>query len=346
VTRIKYGIAGASGIARRRAIPAFRNCQRSSLTAICSRSLQRATALAQEFNANRAFDDLETMLDHVDAVYVATPVHCHLDDARKVLAAGKHLLLEKPLARTVDEARQIQALIPQGTFAMEGYMMKFHAAHADIRKAVQGGSIGSVVQARARLGCWYPDISGAWRQDPGLAGGGALMDLGSHLIDLLRWILGPIRSVRALCNTQIFSYAVEDSATVILEFETGAHAIVEAYFSMPDRVGTGMLELTGTQGRIIAHNTIGQNGGGSVQWEFFPPQTNYEARQGVVSTSERSDRSEYPVADLYAEQFDYFSACIANQTTPSLNSLNDGIDTLSWIERAYHPLPHEAPVSI
>lgn len=327
-------------------MPAFRICQRSSLAAVCSRSMQRATALARQFGATGAFDDLETMLAHVDAVYVATPVHCHLDDARKVLAAGKHLLLEKPLARTVAEARKILALVPRGTFAMEGYMMKFHAAHADIRKAVQAGEIGTVVQARARLGCWYPDIPGAWRQYPERAGGGALLDLGSHLIDLLRWILGPIRSIRALCNTQVFSYAVEDSATAILEFETGAHGIVEAYFAMPDRVGTGVLELTGTQGKIVAENTIGQNGGGSIQWEFFPRQSTYEARQEVVSPCERRDTSEYPVTDLYAEQIDYFSTCIANQTAPSLNSLIEGIDTLSWIQHAYGSPPDEAPVSV
>ena len=346
MSRIKYGIVGSSGIARRRAMPAFSICQHSSLAGVCSRSMQRATALAEQFGATRAYDDLGMMLAHVDAVYVATPVHCHLEDARKILAAGKHLLLEKPLARTVAEAREILALVAPGTFAMEGYMMKFHPAHAEIRKAVQAGSIGSVVQARARLGCWYPDIPGAWRQCPELAGGGALLDVGSHLVDLLRWILGPIRSIRALCNTQVFSYAVEDSATAILEFETGAHGIVEAYFAMPDRLGTGVLELTGTQGKIIAENTIGQNGSGSVQWEFFPPQSAYEARQEAISPCERRETTEYPLTDLYAAQFDYFSTCITNRTAPHLNSLIEGIDTLSWIQRAYKSLPDEATVSV
>ena len=151
MSRIKYGIVGASGIARRRAMPAFGICQHSSLAAVCSRSMQRATALAEQFGATRAYDDLGMMLAHVDAVYVATPVHCHLEDARKMLAAGKHLLLEKPLARTVAEAREILALVAPGTFAMEGYMMKFHPAHAEIRKAVQAGSIGSVVQGKTWL---------------------------------------------------------------------------------------------------------------------------------------------------------------------------------------------------
>lgn len=337
---IKYGAVGASGIAQRRVMPAFRRTRNSLLQAVCSRSQERATVLSKQFQAPGAFDDLGQMLDTVDAVYVATPVHCHLEDARKVLEAGKHLLIEKPLARTFDEAREILALCERhGVFAMEAYMMKFHPAHTAIRAAVQAGEIGKVVYARARLGCWYPDIPEAWRQDPMLGGGGALMDLGSHLINLLSWMLGPIRSIKALCSTQIFSYAVEDSATLLAEFTAGTHGIIEAYFSMPDQLGTGVLELVGTRGRISAHNTIGQDGGGRVDWEIIPLQSGYDAQQSGPAEAVEERTVEYAPIDLYAAQLDYFSQCILSQTPPIVNRLDEGLETLGWIENAYQNQP-------
>lgn len=333
---VRYGVIGAGGIAQRRVMPAFANTNHSVLAAICSRSLDRASALAKQFQAAGAFDDVGEMWNLVDAVYLASPVHCHLEDARKILTAGKHLLIEKPLACTSGEAREIQNLCEHaGVFAMEAYMMKFHPAHVAIREAVCAGALGQIVHARARLGCWYPDIPDAWRQNPNLSGGGALMDLGSHLIDLLKWILGPIRSVLALCTTQLFSYPVEDSATVLLEFEAGTHGVVEAFFSMPDQVGTGLLELTGTRGRVTAYETIGQNGGGHVRWETFPSQAEYDARQ-TGSTQDVEDRTmTYPPTNLYAAQLDAFSLCVLNQTSPTMNNLAEGIETLQWIELAY-----------
>lgn len=336
MNKVRFGVAGASGIAERRTMPAFAKAQHATLAAVCSRSLEQARKLAGKFHAPEAYDHLGAMLEAVDAVYVATPVHCHLADARKVLEAGKPLLLEKPLARTAAEAREILALArSRGVPAMEAYMMKFHPAHAAIRDALPSGKIGTVLSARARLGCWYPEIPGSWRQDKSLSGGGALMDLGSHLLDLLRWLLGPIRSLRAVCNTQIFKYPVEDSATVLLEFETGAHGIVEAYFSLPDQVGTGTLEILGTRGRVIAEGTIGQSGDGSVQWETFPAQAGYDAQQAGPAGEAAKQRILCPPCDLYAAQLDYFSQCVLAGDSPAINSLEDGVEILEWIGKAY-----------
>ncbi len=331
---VRYGIIGASGIAQRRVMPAFRAATKSSLTAICSRSLDTARRLAEP-HAAFACDELEQMLDHVDAVYVASPVHCHLDHARRVLQAGKHLLLEKPLARSAEEGLEIVTLArDSGVLAMEAYMMKFHPAHAAIHAAVRDGRLGRVVYARARLGCWYPDLADAWRQDPKLSGGGALMDLGSHLIDLLSWIAGPISSLHAITNTQLFSYKADDSATLVLRFSSGAHGVVESYFSFPDQVGGGILEIVGTEGRILATDTIGQAGAGSVTWQFFPAQAGYAAQQdNPPATQEKRD--DFPGCDLYAAQLDYFSTAILNNTLPEINRLEDGLTTLRWIEQAY-----------
>ena len=160
------------------------------------------------------------------------------------------------------------------------------------------------------------------------------MDLGSHLIDLLTWILGPIQSLRALCNTQVFRYAVDDSATVLLEFSGGAHGIVEAYFSVPDQAGEGVLEIMGTEGRLIANSTIGQAGTGAVRWDFFPAQAAYDAGQDQPAPAASSREDTYPTTDLYAAQLDYFSRCILDGTPPALNRLEEGVETLEWIEKA------------
>ena len=120
----------------------------------------------------------------------------------------------------------------------------------------------------------------------------------------------------------------------MLEFQSGAHGVVEAYFSFPDQAGTGVLEITGTRGRVVAENTIGQNGDGRVRWDRFPDQQTYNPRQDAAGNGAQRT-VEYARFDLYAAQLDYFSSCILQNQPPALNRLEDGVETLQWIARAY-----------
>lgn len=93
-------------------------------------------------------------------------------------------------------------------------MMRFSAQHQIALKMIQEGKLGQPVYGRAQLSCWYPPIEGAWRQDPKTGGGGSLVDMGSHCIDLLEMFFGKIKSVSCFINNNVHSYKSEDSAVV------------------------------------------------------------------------------------------------------------------------------------
>jgi 1,5-anhydro-D-fructose reductase (1,5-anhydro-D-mannitol-forming) len=103
----------------------------------------------------------------------------------------------------------------------------------------------------------------AWRQQKSLSGGGALMDMGVHCIDLIQYITGSrIKKIAAFNDTKVFKYDVEDSSSVLFELENGAYGHVDSNFNIPDAASKWRLELYGTKGRILADETIGQVEGG------------------------------------------------------------------------------------
>ena len=131
----------------------------------------------------------------VEAVYIASPAACHARQIELAAAAGKHVLCEKPL--TLNFTRPGRPRPPCRlcrAFLQEGYMMKFHGAHVKIKQLIDEGRLGKVVGIPAQLSCWYPKIAGAWRQDPRKGGGGALIDMASHLYDLIEYLAGRMRT--------------------------------------------------------------------------------------------------------------------------------------------------------
>ncbi len=143
-------------------------------------------------------------------------------------------------------------------------MMRFAAQHRAALEFIESGRLGVPVYARAQFSTWYPPIEGAWRQDPSTGGGGALIDMGSHCIDLLEMLFGPVGSVSCILGRTVHPYASEDSAVVLLRFRTGALATVDAFFCIPDAGSENRLELYGSRGSILARGTIGQDGAGEM----------------------------------------------------------------------------------
>jgi predicted dehydrogenase len=144
------------------------------------------------------------------------------------------------------------------------FMMRFHTQHQAAAKMVHEGKIGKPVYARAQLSCWYPPMPNAWRQDPALGGGGSLIDMGSHCIDLLEMFLGPVETVSCVTRRTIHSYESEDSAVVLLQFANGALGTVDTFFCIQDNSSRNVLELYGSKGSILAAGTIGQGSQGEM----------------------------------------------------------------------------------
>jgi len=287
--KIKWGVIGSGGIARRRTIPeGILKAGNAELSLVFDVDEKANAEVAKETGA-REVHSAEVLLDsNVDAVYIATPAYLHHDQVRICAQAGKHVLCEKPLGMTIPEAEEmIESCRTAHVKLGCAFMMRFVAQHVEALKLINDGKIGKPTYARAQLSCWYPPMDGAWRQDPATGGGGSLIDMGGHCIDLLEMFFGPVSKVNCFVNNTIHHYESEDSATAMLFFENGTLATVDTFFCIPDASSKNVLELYGSQGSILAKGTIGQGPAGEMVAFVEDQGKDYDAQQ----TRERSKNS-------------------------------------------------------
>jgi len=264
--KLKWGVIGSAGIARRRTIPeGIMTASNAELAAVYDIDPAANAEVAAAFGASACESEAALLTSDVDVVYIATPALDHCGQVCRAAAAGKHVFCEKPLAMTVGECdTALQACAAKGVHLGVGLMMRFHAQHQAALHLIREGSIGVPVLGRAQLSCWYPPIPGAWRQDPAKGGGGSLMDLGGHCIDLLEMFLGRAVSVQCAKDNLVQDYASEDTAVALLEFTSGAKGVVDCLFNVPDASSLNRLEIYGSQGSILAEGTIGQGMAGNM----------------------------------------------------------------------------------
>ena len=317
--KIKWGVIGSGGIARRRTIPeGIMRSEYAELVSVYDINSEVNKAVAKEFKTNAAKSIDELLSSGVDAVYIATPANLHLEHVTLCATAKKHILCEKPLGLTVEEAGiMVQLCKDAEVFLGIGLMMRFIEQHQSALKLIQDGKLGKPVFGRAQLSAWYPPIEGAWRQDPSVSGGGSLMDMGSHCIDLLEMFFGKIKSVSCFINNNVHSYKSEDSAVVSLFFENGALATVDSFFCIPDNSSKNILELYGSKGSIIARGTIGQGDSGEMTAYLEDEDAFYDAQQareqvdGIVINPT-------PV-NAYLAEIDDFSKAVLENRQPKNN---------------------------
>ncbi|HHW09378.1 MAG TPA: Gfo/Idh/MocA family oxidoreductase [Firmicutes bacterium] len=317
---INWGVIGAGGIAYRRTIPeGIMKAKNARLTAVMDISAERAKAVGEQFGAAWYTDAGELLKrQDVDAVYVATPVAHHYDAVLAAARQGKHVLCEKPLALSLDQVDKMMAVCAEhGVKLGAGYMMRFHGAHRLLHKMLQEGELGQPVLARAQLTCWYPPIPGAWRQDPALGGGGALMDMGTHCLDLLEMLFGPIESVMADISVLTHDYAVDDSSLVLVHFANGAKGIVDNNFNIPDMAALNILEVYGTKGSVVCSGTIGQGAGGTVTARLEQADKGYDARQQRQS---QMTTLSYQEINTYQAEVESFGESIENNKEPEISA--------------------------
>jgi predicted dehydrogenase len=198
------------------------------------------------------------------------------------------------------------------------FMMRLQTQHQAASKMIQEGRLGKPVYGRAQLSCWYPPIPNAWRQDPALGGGGSLIDMGSHCIDLLEMFFGPVKAVSCRTNRTVHSYASEDSAVVLLDFANGALGTVDTFFCIQDNSSLNALELYGSKGSILATGTIGQASQGTMTAYLQPGEAGYEAQQARSSGAGLKITPE--PKNMYCAEIEAFSAALLNGGPNPLSS--------------------------
>lgn len=291
----------------------------AELTAVFSRTPEVTREVAAQFGARPASSVADLLAQDLDAIYLASPPAVHREQTLACARAGKHVLCEKPLGLDVPEVdSMIAACATAGVRLGTAFMMRFHAQHQAAHRWVQAGRLGRPVFARAQLSCWYPPIPGAWRQDPATGGGGALIDLGGHCLDLLEWFFGPVAAVGCLTSRTVHAYASEDNAVVSLRFVNGALGVVETSFAVPDEASPNRLELYGSRGSILATGTIGQESRGDMTARFGDAEGVYAPGQGQRPLA--GEPIDPPPVNTYQAEIEDFSQAVLDGREPTVDA--------------------------
>ena len=247
MSRLRFGILSTADIARKKVIPGMRTADRVDVVAIASRNSETAARVADELAIPRAHGSYEALLadPEVDAIYIPLPNHLHLEWTIAAAEAGKHVLCEKPLALTADDAqRMLDACEASGVRLMEAFMYRLHPTWVAVRELVAAGRIGRLQAIQSWFSYFNDDASNI--RNVLDYGGGALMDIGCYSVNLSRMLFGgePTRVQAALRRDEATGVDVLTSA--LLEFEGGHATFTCAIRTESDQ----RVEIYGTDGRI------------------------------------------------------------------------------------------------
>ena len=221
----------------------------------------------------RTYADVEDLASdpEVEAVYVATPNHLHRPMVEVLSKRGKAVLCEKPMAHCLADAEaMVAACRTGGVLYGTAFDQRHHPVHAAARRQIVDGSIGCVTAIRIVYACWLgPEWTTGtgenWRTDAARAGGGSVIDLAPHGIDLVDFLLGePLVDLSALLQRRVHDYAVDDGGVLIGRSASGALATLHVAYNCPEALPRRRLEIVGTLGLLTAQNSMGQEPGGQM----------------------------------------------------------------------------------
>ncbi|HXB22530.1 MAG TPA: Gfo/Idh/MocA family oxidoreductase [Candidatus Solibacter sp.] len=245
---MRWLVLGIGDITVRRVIPAILEEKRSRLAAIVTRD----PAKAEPYGVP-AFTSLDEALDHggFEAVYVATPVVLHAPLTLHALRSGMHVLCEKPMAMNFAEAKSMaDTARNEGRTLGVAYYRRNYPKVQRAAELLRQGVIGQPVMAFATCHGGMPvqGVKRSWLLDPAQSGGGPLYDVGSHRIDLLNSFFGQPQDVRACLSNAVHKIPVEDSATVVIKYSGGLHAIIDVRWN--SQVQRDEFRVIGTEGEM------------------------------------------------------------------------------------------------
>lgn len=279
--KIHWGLLGCGDIASKRVADAMITDEKSELVAAC----RRTGPLLEKFGNRFGIQHLTTSADaliarhDLDAIYIATPVHRHCSQTIDAANAGKHVLVEKPMAYDPAECQRMIAACENANVKLGvAYYRRFYPVVLRIAELIKNGTLGrplSILATTGNTNRFQPDD---WRVVKALGGGGPLMDIGSHRLDVFLQLFGGVKTVRSQCAASP-DFEAEEMATLLLEFENECHGVLQCYFgtvNTPDR-----LEVIGTDGRATTDDlndgqlTIFTANG--TRTESHPPHANLHA---------------------------------------------------------------------
>ena len=312
---LRWGLIGASTIGREWIVPAIGIQPDSMVAAVASSSPERARRYANELSIPNAFTSVANLLAEptIDAIYISSTNEWHEPQALAAVAAGKHVLCEKPLALSLDSARRmVAAATSAGVVLGTNHHLRNAATHRKMRELIQTGAIGRPLAARVFHAVYLPPHLQSWRVDRPEAGGGVILDITVHDADTLRFALGDeVAEVTAMTANQGMGRAgLEDAVMGVIRFRNGVIAQFHDAFTAP-HAPTGF-EVHGTEGSLFGRDVMTQR------------------PMGTVSMRRHGSEEEVPVdhENLYERSVRCFNAAIRGEGEPAATG-EDGVQSLA-----------------
>ncbi len=249
LSHVRWGILGCGDVAEKKGGPALYQAAGSSLAAVMRRDKAKAEDFARRHGAARSYDDADALLadPDVDAVYVATPPHLHCAQTIAAARAGKHVLVEKPMARSAAECdAMIAACRAANVHLHVAYYRRFWPKFVEAKRLVHDSTIGHALGARLQM-CAMSGSAG-WRTDPAISGGGHFVDVGSHRLDMLLHLLGDVAEVSGYVDNLVGGHGAEND--IVLSLRMASRVVVSAGFHFHTHPTRDVLEIYGTGGTL------------------------------------------------------------------------------------------------
>ena len=314
MTQLRWGLVGASTIAAQHMIDAFR-ANNGEVVAVMSASADRAAKFAHEHRiayATTSFEDL-VQSSEVDAVYISTTNELHRDQVFAAAEAGKHVLCEKPLALTLDDARaMVSQCRERGVIMGTNHHLRNAATHRAMRVAIQQERIGKPLFARVFHSVYLPAHLQGWRIEKPAAGGGVVMDITVHDADTLRFVLDdePVAVSAMTSRGGMSRLGLEDGVMGVLRFSSGL--LAQFHDAFTTRYATTGFEVHGKSGSLIGRDCMTQAPKGEV----------------LLRTAAGEESLKIEHENLYARSVRLFQDAVSGQGAPAATG-EDGVKSLS-----------------
>ena len=311
---MRWALVGASTIGSDHMINALRSVERGQIDWLVSGSAQHGVAYAKTHAIANVTTDLDVMLADVgvQAIYISSTNENHCAQATACIAAGKHVICEKPLAMTLDDALgMVQAADAAGITFATNHHLRCSGSHRAVRDIIASGQIGQVLSVRVHHAVHLPPHLQGWRINDAGAGGGVIPDITVHDADCVRFLLGedPV-SVVAQAGVSGMGTDVEDSVMSVWAMPSGA--MVMAHESFTHRFAGSGLEVHGTLGSIFARGVMTQAPVGQIE----------------LVTNAGREMISYSDHNLYVEAVRRFADAVAGRGQPAADG-RDGVKSLA-----------------
>lgn len=228
--KLKWGVVGLGRFVENSFLPAMKYIRKSMLVSLCSRDLNRAKELAQKFGVPNYFNNYDEFLkSDIDVVYVASANAFHYEQVIKAANSGKHIFCEKPLALNSLQAEEmVEAAKKNNVQFAVNYVHHFHPLVLKAKELLKDQKLGKLVSVQVNFNIDFPPDNN-FRFKKELSGGGALRDIGTHMIDLLRFFGGEIVEIDGVVDNLIYQSEVDDFASAIVKFEKGGYGYFKCF---------------------------------------------------------------------------------------------------------------------